>query len=451
MKNIYYTLMFILVISRSCFSMGEHDALYKNPNILVEHFCLTEHLGSTLNFYLPGYPLLSQRTKAKPEIQKVIDEYDKKYEYFDIYPLVIVDNYKVEEIKQVDATHAYAIISYHQLATRGESWEKIKAQQGAYKGAPIKNIQDIKSKLNLEYDGTRWWIIDPPEPKVSFESMANYYRDGAKAEYDRLVGNRVDYKYAPEDIKKFRKRYEEAKDLLNILANLKNDSLLKKQLFAFEKPDTEKRIQAHLEYLQDNYIGRDLNSLVKKFCDEEYLGTRWNYVNPDHHPAAKYSLEIKKLINEIMDSINRDDYYEIDPISIVDNYKIEEIKQVDATHAYAVISYHQLATRGESWEKIKAQQGAYKGTPIKNIRDIKSKLNLEYDGTRWWIIDPPEPKVSFESMVNYYRDKAEVEYDRLVGNRVDYKYAPEDIKKFKKRYEEAKDLLNILTNLKGAV
>ena len=202
----------------------------------------------------------------------------------------------------------------------------------------------------------------------------------------------------------------------------------------------------------DMYIAeksKSIKSLVEEFCLSEFHG---GFPSTYRDRLFKYTPAVyKNLLKIIGDGYPYRVYFEHDPIRIVDSYKIKEIKQIDTHHAYAIVFYHQIAIIGESWEEIDAQGDGYKGIPIRRVKDISIKLNLKYDGSRWWIIDPPYPKVSLAVLVKYYSDEISNLNMYLTGvNPVNgKKFTSEDMAKIKSNYDDKKSILNILLSLKN--
>lgn len=188
-------------------------------------------------------------------------------------------------------------------------------------------------------------------------------------------------------------------------------------------------------------------NLVNSFCVNEFND---NYRDADRDVLIRYSL---KMENELRFSFKMKPdyiyewYIESDPIFIVDSYKIQEIKQLDNTHGYAFVNYHQLA-RSVGWGNDPGNNITRK--LVKDVRDIQVKLNLEYDGKRWWIIDPPYPKVSYDVVLKFYQDRLK---DRgrywFAEIKVNGSHITESEKKSGKIiYDHEKSILDFLISLK---
>jgi len=172
---------------------------------------------------------------------------------------------------------------------------------------------------------------------------------------------------------------------------------------------------------------RNINSLVAAFCMDEGM------VNE----LYKYTPQAVKRFKEIYkDDLVHYESLREDPISVVDSYKIEEIKQVDENHAYAIISYHQLATRGKN--------------SLKDIRNIREKLLLEHDGIRWWIIDPPISKAFYDLVLEaHYNETRSIYLSYIKKNLAATNKSPEETERLKEVYKHEKEILLFLLSLKS--
>jgi len=83
-------------------------------------------------------------------------------------PLVVVESYQILDI-QVEDNKATAITRFLRLA---------RADGNSYKAQHlvVERPHEEIVKLNLIYDGNRWWVIDPPIPRISKEALINVYK-----------------------------------------------------------------------------------------------------------------------------------------------------------------------------------------------------------------------------------------------------------------------------------
>src|SRR5919109_2582344 len=132
--------------------------------------------------------------------------------------------------------------------------------------------------------------------------------------------------------------------------------------------------------------------LAEKFCRAEFTG-----VEDIRLDIAKYSrkqmLWEKKRDPEFKGMAK---FWDNDPLFVVASYQITDVS-VKKNHAIATIVYNRLArTEGDGVLKRKL-------IPDRMSHDIV-KLHLIYDGSKWWVYDPPTPRVSIEALIEYYRN-----------------------------------------------
>ena len=105
-----------------------------------------------------------------------------------------------------------------------------------------------------------------------------------------------------------------------------------------------------------------------------------------------------------------DSTYEIYAIK---SYKILDLT-VKGNEAVATVSYDMLAKR-TGWKVHEYKNGTVRGEAI-FIEYPKpnyiEKINLTYDGKRWWVLDPPFPKISVSKIIDFF----EVQMQRLEKN-----------------------------------
>jgi hypothetical protein len=148
----------------------------------------------------------------------------------------------------------------------------------------------------------------------------------------------------------------------------------------------------------DNNLEKLLSAkeTVEKFCSSEFIG-----IQDVRLDMAKYT-PMQKKIEAKRDSEFRGmvKYWENDPIYVVSSYHIVDLS-VQKDHAVATIAYKVVAhTKGD---------GVFKREfiAIGVVNDLM-KLHLIYDESKWWILDPPTPRISIEAISKYYANKINV-------------------------------------------
>jgi hypothetical protein len=169
--------------------------------------------------------------------------------------------------------------------------------------------------------------------------------------------------------------------------------------------------------------------LAEKFCRAEFMG------NEDIRlDIAKYSRK-QMLWEKKRDPESRGmvKFWDNDPLFVVASYQITDIS-VKKDHAIATIVYKRLArTEGDGVLKRKL-------IPDSLEYDI-IRLNLIYNGSTWWILDPLIPRVSLEAITRFHKSLL----DRL-GD--DWLKRPDISEGQKQYYRKLQENLQILDRLR---
>jgi len=169
--------------------------------------------------------------------------------------------------------------------------------------------------------------------------------------------------------------------------------------------------------------------LAEKFCRAEFMGVEDIRLN-----IAKYSrkqmLWEKKRDPEFRGMAK---FWDNDPLFVVTSYQITDVS-VKGNRAIATIVYNRLArTEGDGVLKRKL------------IHDRMShdivKLHLIYNESRWWVYDPPIPRVSIEALIKDYRNTL----NRLGS---DWLERPDISESQKEYYRKDQENLTILNGLR---
>lgn len=152
-------------ITWSVFNKGREyfEKIQADPKKLVQEYCEAEFKGAQ-DIRMKIVKLSPQ--KAAGEQEKTPERGDKAGKVINFYsdPLVVVDSYVIRGV-EISKDTAEATVAYRRLA-------------GSDGIAGKKYVVDRKSsdivKLSLSFDGSRWWINDPPLPRVSKWALIEY-------------------------------------------------------------------------------------------------------------------------------------------------------------------------------------------------------------------------------------------------------------------------------------
>jgi hypothetical protein len=169
--------------------------------------------------------------------------------------------------------------------------------------------------------------------------------------------------------------------------------------------------------------------LTEKFCRAEFIG-----VEDIRLDIAKYSrkqmLWEKKRDSEFRGMVK---YWDNDPLFVVASYQITDVS-VKRNHAIATIVYKRLArTEGD---------GVLKRKLIHDSLDHEIiQLDLIYNGSKWWVLDPPIPRVSLEAIIAYHKGYLNIMGENWLGR--------SDISEGQKQYyRKLQENLQILESLR---
>lgn len=133
-------------------------------------------------------------------------------------------------------------------------------------------------------------------------------------------------------------------------------------------------------------VQSDPRKLVEEYCEAEYNG-----VQDIRLKVAKVAPADRRSSPEKGGGQGKVINFSNDPFIVVDSYQIKSVSVTEG-HAEAVVVYRRLANCDVTEKR--------KYVVDRNGRDTVT-LSLDYDGSRWWIMDPPLPRVSKWALIEY--------------------------------------------------
>jgi hypothetical protein len=169
--------------------------------------------------------------------------------------------------------------------------------------------------------------------------------------------------------------------------------------------------------------------LAERFCRAEFMG-----VDDIRFDIVKYSrkqmLWEKKRDPEFRGMAK---FWDNDPLFVVASYQITDVS-VKRNYAIATIIYKRLArTEGDGVLKRKL-------IPDSLEHDI-IRLALIYDESKWWVLDPPIPRVSLDAIIRYHKSDL-----NSLGD--DWLQRPDISESQKQSYRKLQENLQILESLR---
>lgn len=148
---------------------------------------------------------------------------------------------------------------------------------------------------------------------------------------------------------------------------------------------------------EDVNFAKSAVDTVNVFCRSEFdhsIHSRYDLMKM----SPNYETKLEKLMHTSVGTLYIPDAYEIFAIK---SYKIDNVA-VHGNKAVATVNYAILAKR-TGWKKIKYQGGTGSVEIFEECRkpNYIEKIDLIFDGKRWWVLDPPSPKISIYKIVTF--------------------------------------------------
>ena len=160
MKYFVVTIFLVLCVFTSNVDAEEHADRLLQARSTVEAYCQNEFSGNdpdTRERLIKFSPkLVSQHKK---------EELDWTNIYVDSLEQVVVSSYKIGSIN-IFGGHATAIVVFKRLA------HKKVTNTVSY---IVEQPHDETVTLNLIFFKDRWWVLDPPPPRISKDVLIEYY------------------------------------------------------------------------------------------------------------------------------------------------------------------------------------------------------------------------------------------------------------------------------------
>ena len=151
---------------------------------------------------------------------------------------------------------------------------------------------------------------------------------------------------------------------------------------------------ASLVFANNEETARAVHQTIESYCKIEFDGA-WV---PDRWAIIKFSSKRKaeRKFSEIMDSaVFQLEHY---PFIVVTSYDIRDVHLLNPVRATALVAYSRVAH-----SERKPIRGWHLATDHKD-NDLVN-LNLVFEKNKWYVLDPPPPRISKQMLVEYYEAK----------------------------------------------
>jgi hypothetical protein len=178
------------------------DVIVQN---FMESFCRAEFEGEEKGTGIRLHTVKYSKKRYSEE-KKTDPDFEGKVIYLKSSSLYVVGSYRVVAV-EVKNNRAIATVEYYRLA-RTKGGRTLNRQL-----IPDCNERDIVT-YNLIYQNKKWWIYDPPLPRVSPEAMIDEFKENLK-----IMGD--DYLVRPGLSEVQREGYRKLQNDLKILEGLR--------------------------------------------------------------------------------------------------------------------------------------------------------------------------------------------------------------------------------------
>ncbi len=168
--------------------------------------------------------------------------------------------------------------------------------------------------------------------------------------------------------------------------------------------------------------------LVEEYCEAEYNGVQDLRLKVAKVAAAQNDSARGPAPNGVKKA-GRVINFSADPLIVVDSYQIKAVS-AGAARAEATVVFRRLANCDFTRKRTYVAD--------RNGRDAVT-LSLEFDGSRWWIVDPPLPRVSKWALIEFS--------ERIISSMSGIVKAGKASDSQKKYYEAHRNIVSFLKNL----
>lgn len=159
------TALFLLLACNTSNTFSNEENKAQEVRQTVETYCKIEFDGAWL---ADRWEVVKFSKKRKDERILHKDADASAFGLQDHYPFIVVASYDIKEIKVLSPKRATAQVLYrrvaHSASATGREWYLV--------ADPMDNNLVT---LNLVYDKNKWYVLDPPPPRISRDWLIEYY------------------------------------------------------------------------------------------------------------------------------------------------------------------------------------------------------------------------------------------------------------------------------------
>ncbi len=201
--------LFLLLVSNSSISLANDESAVQAVHQAVETYCKIEFDGAWVD---DRWAVIKFSENRKAE-RKYRDYTASSVFGLEHYPFIVISSYDIQKVDVLNPTHAIAMVAYSRVAHSAS-----KTEHAWYLVADRKDNDHVT--LNLVFERNKWWVLDPPPPRISKDVLIRYYEGQVKEDSAMWERKLSDPNYSEEQKANVRANQEQAVGTLKILKNL---------------------------------------------------------------------------------------------------------------------------------------------------------------------------------------------------------------------------------------
>lgn len=165
--------LFLLLASSPLDVFADSESAEQAVRQTVETYCKIEFDGG----WVPDrWALIKLNPKREKEERIYRDMLDSAVFGLEHYPFIVVTTYDIREVNLLNPTHATAKVAYnrvaHSVSNTGKDWRDWHLVAD--------RLDDDLVTLNLIFEKSKWFVLDPPPPRISKDRLIEYYSEVVK-------------------------------------------------------------------------------------------------------------------------------------------------------------------------------------------------------------------------------------------------------------------------------
>lgn len=167
-KGFAVTTLFLLFAGSASSAFAGDESAVQAVHQAVENYCKIEFDGAWVEDRWAIIKLNPKREKVESKYRDITDTAVFGLEH---YPFIVVTSYDIREVSLLNPTRATASVAYrrvaHSVGNAGSYWRRWHLVAD--------RLDDDLVTLDLVFADDKWWVLDPPPPRISKDFLLEYY------------------------------------------------------------------------------------------------------------------------------------------------------------------------------------------------------------------------------------------------------------------------------------